>query len=85
MEASLQITVSKVIAQGPRVVRTLLEKDNVLRLESKVRIALEELLRLAPCRPASHNIPRDDNRLGPARFLLRDLLQARDAFGLVLE
>jgi hypothetical protein len=74
-----------VIEQGQRIARTLLEKDDVLRLESKVRIALEELLRLAPRRPASHDVPRDDNRLGPAHFLLRDLLQARDAFGLVLE
>jgi hypothetical protein len=66
--------------------RTLLEEYDIFRLEPKVPIGLEKLLSSPTCRPTGHDVPwHDDGADRLACFLLRDLLQARDAFRLVLE
>ena len=66
--------------------RTLFKKDDVFGLEPKVRVGLEIRLSFPPRRPAGHDIPWHDGRAGGVtRLLLRDLLQACDAFRLILE
>jgi hypothetical protein len=66
--------------------RTLLEKYDIFRLEPEVAIGLEKLLGIPTCRPTGHDVPWHDDRADRlANFLLCDLLQARDAFRLVLE
>jgi len=66
--------------------RTLLEKYDIFRLEPKVCIGLEIFLGIPTCRPTGHDVPWHDDRTDRlAYLLLRDLLQARNAFRLVLE
>jgi hypothetical protein len=66
--------------------RTLFEKYDIFWLEPKICIGLEIFLCGQTSRPTGHDVPwHDDRSDGLAGLLLRDLLQARDAFRLVLE
>jgi hypothetical protein len=58
---------------------TLLEEDDILGSQAKVRVLLEEALRRRARGPAGHDVPRH------ARRAARQHLEAPDALGLQLE
>lgn len=66
--------------------RTLLEEDDMFRIEPEVGVLLEEGYGFLACRAAGHDVPRynDGSRL-LARLLSGDSLEAGNTFCLVLE
>jgi hypothetical protein len=61
------------------------KKMNFFGPEPKVCIHFEKILSRQSCRSARHDVPWHDDGIAGLRLLLRDLLQARGTFCLMLE